>query len=55
MIKQMEKEHTHTQMELNMQDNGKMINKMVLEFKNGQMDNAIKDNIPMVLKQGKEY
>ena len=42
-------------MALNMQDNGKMINKTVKELNSGLMDNIIKDNIKMEQNQGKEF
>lgn len=38
-----------------MWDNGKMINKMDMEYNNGLMDKSTRDNIKTVLKQEKEY
>lgn len=55
MIKLMEQEPIPIQMERSMLDNGKMISRMVLELRNGQMDKDMKENIEMEQKLEKEY
>lgn len=54
MIRLVAKEPIHIKTELNMSDNGKTINKMVMEFNNGSMDKFTKDNIRMEQKLEKE-
>jgi hypothetical protein len=53
VIKQMVMVNILILTELNIQENGRMINNMVMEFKNGWMVKDIKVNIEMELKQGK--
>lgn len=53
MTKQMAKEHTLIQMELSTLENGRMISKMDLEFRNGQMVKNMRDSIKMERRQVK--
>ena len=55
MIRRMELELILIQMEPSMLGNGKMINRMALEFKSGWMGKDTKGSIEMELKLGKEY
>lgn len=50
MIRLMGKGFIPIQTEPNMLDNGKMINSMALEFKNGLMAKSMKDSIETVLR-----